>query len=124
MPPFTPCFPGTLRDDDVPVALLDLVQQRLAGLLGPRFTVTLNGSGTGEAARHYRLAIQDLQSGLWLEDTGVVGDGFVEHLLRLGAQTRTMLESATFGLMGTNNPNRPLVWISEPVLPIEFRPLR
>ncbi|UMY59215.1 hypothetical protein [Pseudomonas sp. LS.1a] len=119
MPPFAPCFPTTLRHDEVPVALLDLVQQRLASLLGPRFTVILGGSGKGEGISHYHLAIQHNQSGVCLEDTGDVSDGFTEHLLRLGAQTKNMLESVTFGRMGSSDPDRPLVWISELELPIE-----
>ena len=113
MPPFTPCFPTTLRHDEVPAALLELVQQRLANLLGPHFTVTLDGSGSGDGLSHYHLAIRHPQSEVCLEDSGDVGSGFIEHLLRLATQVRKMLDSGTFSRMGSNDPNRPLVWLSE-----------
>ena len=113
MPPFTPCFPTTLRHDEVPLALLDLVQQRLASLLGPRFTVVLGGSGDGAGVSHYHLAIQHNQSGISLEDYGTVTAGFIERLLRMSTQVRDMLDSATFSLMASEHPGRPLVWLRE-----------
>jgi hypothetical protein len=113
MPPFTPCFPTALRHDEVPVVLLDLVQQRLAELLGPRFTVVLAASGDGAGVSHYHLAIQHQQSGISLEDTGNVSVGFIEQLLRMATQLRGMLDSPTFSKMGSNDPDRALVWISE-----------
>lgn len=113
MPPFTPCFPTTLRDDEVPAALLDLVQRRLASLLGPQFSVILGGSGNGDGVSHYHLAIRHQQSEVSLEDTGDVGSGFIDHLLRLATQVRKMLDSDTFNRMGSNDPNRPLVWLGE-----------
>ncbi|MEN5141613.1 hypothetical protein [Pseudomonas juntendi] len=116
---FTPRFPTTLRSDEVPLALLDLVQQRLVNLLGPHFTVTLGGSGNGEGVSHYHLAIEHNQSGVSMVDTGDVGSGFIEHLLRLAGQVRKMLDSATFTRMGSNDPNRPLVWLSELASPGE-----
>ncbi|WP_336332573.1 hypothetical protein [Pseudomonas putida] len=124
MPPFTPCFPTTLRPDEVPMALLDLVQQRLASLLGPHFTVTLGGSGNGDGVSHYHLAIQHQQSEVCLEDTGDVGSGFIEHLLRLATQARNMLDSDTFSRMGSDDPGRPLVWLSELVSPGETITMR
>jgi len=113
MPPFTACFPTSLRHDEVPIALLDLVQQRLASLLGPRFTVVLGGSGDGTGVSHYHLAIHHSQSGVSLEDYGDVGAGFIERLLRMSAQVRDMLDSATFDRMASDDPGRPLVWLSE-----------
>ncbi|MCE0853275.1 MULTISPECIES: hypothetical protein [Pseudomonas] len=120
MPPFTPCFPTSLRPDEVPLALLDLVQQRLAGLLGPRFTVVLGGSGNGAGVSHYHLAIQHNQSGVSMEDTGAVGTGFIDRLLRMATQLKAMLDSATFSSMGSDDPHRPLVWISELASPKEM----
>lgn len=120
MPPFTPCLPTSLRPDEVPIALLDLVQQRLAGLLGPRFTVVLGGSGNGAGVSHYHLAIQHNQSGVSLEDTGAVGIGFIERLLRMATQLKAMLDSATFSSMASEDPRRPLVWISELASPKEM----
>lgn len=124
MPPFTPCFPTSLRENEIPVALLDLVQQRLATLLGPRFTVVLGGSGNGDGVSHYHLAIQHNQSGVSLEDYGDVGAGFVEHLLRMGTQVRDMLDSTTFSRMGSDDPGRPLVWLRELVSPGETITMR
>lgn len=92
MPPFTPCFPTSLRPDEVPVALLDLVQERLAGQLSPRFTVVL----------------------------GAVGTGFIERLLRMATQLKAMHDSATFSSMGSDDQRRPLVWIGELASPREM----
>ncbi|MBB3274167.1 hypothetical protein FHW75_005388 [Pseudomonas sp. OG7] len=124
MPPFTPCLPNALRHDEVPLALLDLVQQRLANLLGPRFTVVLGGSGNGAGVSHYHLAIQHNQSGVSLEDYGDVGAGFIERLLRMGTQVRDMLDSATFNHMASDDPRRPLVWLRELASPGETITMR
>ncbi|MFJ2983205.1 MULTISPECIES: hypothetical protein [unclassified Pseudomonas] len=99
-----------MLQEEVPTALLALVQQRLAALLGPRYTVALCGSGDGQ----YHLAIQPDGSGLSLEDSGSLSPGFAERLLALGRQLKAMLESDTFKRMASNDPSRPLVWISDP----------
>jgi hypothetical protein len=117
-------LPNALRHDEVPLALLDLVQQRLANLLGPRFTVVLGGSGNGAGVSHYHLAIQHNQSGVSLEDYGDVGAGFIERLLRMGTQVRDMLDSATFNHMASDAPRRPLVWLRELASPGETITMR
>ncbi|MFJ4349222.1 hypothetical protein [Pseudomonas sp. NPDC089401] len=111
MPPFAPTALATALHDDVHTSLLDLVQQRLAALLGPRYTVLLAASG--DAPSHYHLAIQHSQSGVSLEDSGSMAPGFAEHLLALGAQVKAMLESDTFARMGSDDPARPLVWLRD-----------
>lgn len=113
MPPFTPTALATALVDEVPLSLLDLLQQRLASLLGPRYTVVLAGSGNGSGVSQYHLAIQHNHSGLSLEDNGGVGPGFVERLLALGVRTKSMLESPTFTRMLDGNPEQLLTWISE-----------
>ncbi len=49
---------------------------------------------------------------------------FIEHLLRLATQVRKMLDSPTFSRMGSNAPNRPLVWLNELVSPEESITMR
>ncbi|WP_060512258.1 hypothetical protein [Pseudomonas sp. NBRC 111124] len=110
MPPFAPTALASALHDDCPASLLDLVKQRLSCVLGPRYTVILAASG--DNAGHYHLAIQHSQSGLSLEDNGAIGPGFAERLLALGEQVRAMLESDTFARMGSDEPTRPLVWLS------------
>ena len=61
----------------------------------------------------YHLASQHNQSGVPLEDYGDVAAGFIERLLRMSAQVRDMLDSATFDRMASDDPGRPLVWLSE-----------
>ncbi|WP_085677585.1 MULTISPECIES: hypothetical protein [unclassified Pseudomonas] len=117
MPPFAPTTLASALHDDSPVSLPDLVQQRLSSVLGPRYTVILAASG--DNAGHYHLAIQHRQSGLSLEDSGVIGPGFAERLLALGKQVKTMLESDTFARMSSDEPTRPLVWISDMPSPPE-----
>ncbi|MFJ4456498.1 hypothetical protein ACIP1G_21755 [Pseudomonas sp. NPDC089392] len=126
MPPFTPCFPTALMHEEIPVALLDLIQQRLASLLGSRFTVLLAGSGNGNGTgvSHYHLAIQHNQSGVSLEENGNVSAGFIDRLLRMGAQLGGMFDSPTFSQMGGDDPGRTLVWISELVSPGETITIR
>ncbi len=113
MPPFAPNVLATAVHDEVPFSLLDLVQQRLASLLGSGYTVVLAGSGDGLVANQYHLAIQHGRSGLSLEDNGPVGPGTVEHLLALGWRTKAMLESETFKRMGGDDPTRLVAWISD-----------
>lgn len=126
MPPFTPCFPTAPMHDEIPVALLDLLQQRLTSLLGSRFTVVLAGSGNGNSAgvSHYHLAIQHNQSGVSLEDNGDISAGFIDRLLRMVAQLKGMLDSPTFNQMGSDDPGRTLVWISELASPGETITIR
>ncbi|MFJ4444995.1 hypothetical protein ACIPZ8_23265 [Pseudomonas sp. NPDC089422] len=111
MPPFAPSALASALHDDSPASLLDLVQLRLSTVLGPRYTVILAASG--DDASHYHLAIQHSQSGLSLEDNGSIGPGFAERLLALGGQVKAMLESQTFARMGSDDPARPLVWLSD-----------
>jgi hypothetical protein len=111
MPPFAPTALASALHEDSPASLLDLLQQRLSTVLGPRFTVILAASG--DDASHYYLAIQHSQSGLSLEDNGSIGPGFAERLLALGRQVKAMLESQTFARMGSDDPGRPLVWLSD-----------
>lgn len=113
MPPFTPTTLATALHDEVPLSLLDLVQQRLAALLGPRYTVVLAGSGAGPGVEHYHLAIQHNRSGLSLEDNGRVDPGFIERLLALGGRTKAMLDSPTFARMANGNPEHLLAWVSD-----------
>jgi hypothetical protein len=111
MPPFAPTALATALHDDSHASLLGLVQQRLTCVLGPRYTVMLTASG--DRASHYHLAIQHSQSGLSLEDNGVIDPGFAERLLALGGQVKAMLESETFARMGSDEPGRPLVWLRD-----------
>ncbi|MGJ7549953.1 hypothetical protein [Pseudomonas alloputida] len=111
MPPFTPTALASALHEGSPTSLLDLVQQRLSAVLGPRYTVILAASG--DDASHYHLAIQHSQSGLSLEDNGSIGPGFAERLLALGGQVKAMLESDTFARMGSDEPDRPLVWLRD-----------
>ncbi|NIE73353.1 hypothetical protein F3J44_14880 [Pantoea sp. Tr-811] len=111
MPPFAPAALATALHDDVPPSLLALVQQRLAALLGPRYTVILAASG--EQPSHYHLAIQHSQSGVSMEDSGPIGPDVAEHLLALGGQVKAMLDSPTFARMGSDDPTRPLVWLRD-----------
>lgn len=113
MPPFAPNVLASAVHDEVPVSLLDLVQQRLARLLGAGYTVVLAGSGDVLGANQYHLAIQHGRSGLSLEDNGPVGPDMVEHLLALGWRTKAMLESDTFKRMGGDDPKRLVAWISD-----------
>ncbi|MBK4997856.1 hypothetical protein IAE37_000132 [Pseudomonas sp. S31] len=113
MPPFAPNVLATAVHDEVPFSLLDLVQQRLANLLGSGYTVVLAGSGDGLTANQYHLAIQHGRSGLSLEDNGPIGPGTVEYLLALGWRTKAMLESETFKRMGGDDPTRLVAWISD-----------
>ena len=126
MPPFTPCLPTALMHDEIPIALLDLIQQRLASLLGSRFTVVLAGSSNGNSTgvSHYHLAIQHNQSGVSLEENGNVSAGFIDRLLRMGTQLGGMFDSPTFNQMGGDDPGRTLVWISELVSPGETITIR
>jgi len=94
---------------EVPTPLLDSLQQRLAALLGPRYTVILADSSDGQ----YHLAIQHDGSGLSLEDSGRIERGFAERLLTLAARVKAMLDSETFKRMSSSDPSRPLVWISD-----------
>lgn len=111
MPPFSHTALATALHDENPTPLLALVQQRLASLLGARFTVVLAASG--DAASHYHLAIQHNRSGLSLEDSGELGPGFATHLLALGTRAKAMLESPTFERMANGNPDQLLVWLSD-----------
>jgi glucose-6-phosphate-specific signal transduction histidine kinase len=111
MPPFAPTALASALHEDCHASLLDLVQQRLSTVLGHRYTVILTASG--DDASHYHLAIQHSQSGLSLEDNGSIGPGFAERLLALGGQVKAMLESQTFARMGSDDPTRPLVWLSD-----------
>ncbi|BDM22622.1 hypothetical protein KMS_R23790 [Pseudomonas sp. LRP2-20] len=111
MPPFAPTALASALHDDVRTSLLDLVQRRLAALLGPRYTVILAASGNAPSL--YHLAIQHNQSGVSLEDSGNIDPGFAERLLALGTQAKAMLESEAFARMGSDDPKRPLVWLRE-----------
>lgn len=111
MPPFVPTALASALHQESPASQLDLLQQCLSTLLGPRYTVILAASG--DDASHYHLAIQHGQSGLSPEDNGSIGPGFAERLLALGGQVKAMLESQTFARMGSDDPTRPLVWLSD-----------
>lgn len=113
MPPFTAHALVAALHDEVPLSLLDLVQQRLAQMIGPHFTVVLCGSGEGDGVSRYHLAIQHNRSGVSLEHSGMVEPGFIEQLLTLGQGTRTMIESPAFERMLSDDPARPLTWISD-----------
>ncbi|WDY60069.1 hypothetical protein [Pseudomonas sp. PSKL.D1] len=92
---------------------IDVVQQRLAALLGPRFTVTLTLSGDGSVVSHYHLEIEHNGSGLTLEDSGSLNPGYAERLLALTGHLKAMLETQTFEKMLSDAPDRPLVWIRD-----------
>lgn len=113
MPPFTPSSPAQSQLGASPAKLLDLVRQRLVTILGPQFIVTLNGDSNDGRVSRYHLAIDHAPSRIRLEDSGDIRSGFIEHLLRLGAHTRKMIDSATFSRMCSDDPQRPLVWLSD-----------
>ncbi|AGZ35171.1 hypothetical protein C4Q28_14850 [Pseudomonas sp. SWI6] len=113
MTPFNVCALATALHSEAPIAVLDLVQRRLAEMVGPHYTVVLCGSGEGGGISHYHLAIQHGRSGVSLEHSGVVEPGFIEQLLTLGQRTRAMIESPAFERMLSDDPARPLTWISD-----------
>ncbi|MFJ4158136.1 hypothetical protein ACIPZF_25500 [Pseudomonas sp. NPDC089752] len=88
---------------------VDLVQQRLAAILAPHYSVILAASNDGQ----YHLEIQDAASDWSLEDTGSISSDFVERMQTLGKQLKAILESETFKRMASPDPSRPLVWISD-----------
>lgn len=108
-----PSIPSAAQHAPQPFSLLDPVQQRLAQLLGPRFTVVLAGSVDRQGREHYHLALQHNASGVSLEDSGRLEPACIERLLALGAQARAMLDSPEFARMLSGAPNRPLVWMRE-----------
>lgn len=113
MPPFTPIFPAPSQHGMGFAALLDLVRRRLVSLCGHQFIATLDGGNDGTGASRYHLALEHVPSRVYLEDSGRIGGGFVEHVLCLGMRTKTMLESPTFSRMCSDDPKRPLVWLSD-----------
>ncbi|MFJ4053641.1 hypothetical protein ACIPZC_09255 [Pseudomonas sp. NPDC089743] len=102
-----------MLQQQLPHALLEQVQRRLATVLGPSCIVTLASSQNDQGMSHYHLAIQHEGHGVSVEDSGIISADFADQLLAKVGQVSAMLDSETFKRMASADPSRPLVWISD-----------
>lgn len=107
--------------DQVPLQLLDDVQDRLAELLGSPYSIVLASSDDGDGVSHYHLAILHNRSGLSLETQGSVGPTFVEDLFALAWRMKSMIESPDLQRMDVQGPARLLTWISDVTCPAQLQ---
>lgn len=99
-------------------AVQDLIQDKLYGLLGKGYRVSLFGSESAEGCMHYHLQIAHEPTGMNLEHHERIDADFIEDIFALATQMKAMLDKrATLKRMSGDGQVRLLTWISDEINP-------
>lgn len=100
--------------EEIPLEVLDVLQDKLREFLGRAFTLVLAGSGGVLGARNYHLQIYHTRTDLSIETHGVVQDDFIEQIFKVARQMKAMMSNtATLDQMGGSGNVRLLCWMSD-----------
>jgi hypothetical protein len=100
--------------EEMPIDVLDVLQDKLREFLGKAFTLVLAGSGGTLGARNYHLQIYRTRTDLSIETHGAVQGDFIEQIFKVARQMKAMMgNTAALEQMGGNNNVRLLCWMSD-----------
>ncbi|HEX8596487.1 MAG TPA: hypothetical protein VF682_24880 [Pseudomonas sp.] len=100
--------------EELPIEVMDALQDKLREFLGENFTVVLAGSGGREESTHYHLQIHCKNTELCVETHDVVQADFIEKIFNVARQMKAMMgNTATLNRMSGNGDVRLLCWISD-----------
>lgn len=100
--------------EEIPLEVLDVLQEKLREFLGRAFTLVLAGSGGLLGARNYHLQIYHTRTDLAIETHGVVQGDFIEQIFKVARQMKAMMSNtATLDQMGGSGNVRLLCWMSD-----------
>lgn len=100
--------------EELPIEVMDALQDKLREFLGDDFTVVLAGSGGRQESMHYHLQIYYKNTDLCVETQGVVQASFIEQIFNVARQMKAMMgNTTTLNRMSGNGDVRLLCWISD-----------
>jgi hypothetical protein len=100
--------------EELPIEVMDALQDKLREFLGENFTVVLAGSGGHKESTHYHLQIYYKNTDLCIETQGVVQADFIEQIFNVARQMKSMMaNTATLNRMTGSGDVRLLCWISD-----------
>jgi len=100
--------------EEMPIEVMDALQDKLRGFLGENFTVVLAGSGDRQESTRYHLQIYYKNTEMCVETQGAVQADFIEKIFNVARQMKAMMNNtATLNRMSGSGDVRLLCWISD-----------